>query len=1209
MNIKIKEIIRQVTAVQNSEEIDLLFRSLVRELESYLKLESLYSLEEITIKEIKKSSDKDIFHIGANKNFENRSLKIEFLKIEKKYLPFIFLREAYYCFLPFELIYNYATNICINQIIENDLADLNNIDKWKIRIRESIVDYAFLRNDLDRLDKFFKLESPTEIDNPSIFFFNYLRMNAFLIDFRAEDIYNKIFKIYVYKSSKAMRNDEIAETIRILTYIFYRVKSYRALLDYQKYFSQFKESNELQTFLGLRAFNKNMKWITNYTYIAPSYRLNDETLGISSLFCILRFNPGLRKNQIEKLVTNLPFFWITKSSELNFAIDVSGFFRIPNEYIRDLSDFLKNLEDFGYITDLICQIRDDSFESNLNLNYFREFYLINRIINPNHKNYDNNYEIMFKLDSPSKLSNLNLTIIDFLTMDRLWRWGITGFSFEKRAEAARLIKSDLLNIILSQRNHLKELKKCLTKICSNEILKKNFVDLINHNKNFGFFFIKELLENLLYLLELFKSALIDSPHVKNSSQLKELLERGKVSRILKDRILIKNPTLQKVIFKEYLPLYFQNKKIFDEKVEMIKIFSSFFRNTFNLKIFNLNAIIRIIEEADLRKTIYSTKETKLKKINLDVKGSNITSNYIDDLLDIYLNSDPPIIKPILISTINTTNFAKYYGILVIKDNDRTQSILKNIKIYFPRFNIYRGTDIFTKEKSFIVELYLPNITNEEKGIFLSIIYNIFQNDIIKFKRYLYDGFVYAPLTMDYLDYGTRRFFYTEDLFSQFFIYTKHLFGDLRKSENVITNLETFKYFWSKENNLDYLVELVQDRCSREQIDFNSRNINNLIQFHIDLEKITYNSEEFKESKTNEFFKRYIKAIKFIPNLQAFGFGQYYLFFQSDNLDLIDFKLLFSNAFQGVKYSATFDTNISLMIKYLFPYRNPNLAYINWLVKSKKIVSEYCFFLIRSLRIIFHFDFNLSLEGWDLDANNFKTYLQKILFDPIFNIQFRGNKEFNIGNSSISNYYGKNSEILEKLELIYSQKATDLKSILGTRKKALFEPIEELINKKLIFPYLKLKNLGLIEKLYILLLDVKREHIEKLFKAFNFFNFAFFYEIEGEFFIRGFPDVKTFENGVLIKLYLPDTDLSEFQKIFDLLFHYLDIEYYLILNDLFKGETLIKSVYGNLKFLETYNPLKNFIWNDKDKIWMNHKLFGENFEPKYPDLIPKENENS
>ena len=48
-----------------------------------------------------------------------------------------------------------------------------------------------------------------------------------------------------------------------------------------------------------------------------------------------------------------------------------------------------------------------------------------------------------------------------------------------------------------------------------------------------------------------------------------------------------------------------------------------------------------------------------------------------------------------------------------------------------------------------------------------------------------------------------------------------------------------------------------------------------------------------------------------------------------------------------------------------------------------------------------------------------------------------------------------------------------------------------------------------------------------------------------------------------------------------------------------------SVFGNLDFLKEYNSLRNLVWNERDNKWLNHKLFNENFEPQYPDLIPPE----
>ena len=162
----------------------------------------------------------------------------------------------------------------------------------------------------------------------------------------------------------------------------------------------------------------------------------------------------------------------------------------------------------------------------------------------------------------------------------------------------------------------------------------------------------------------------------------------------------------------------------------------------------------------------------------------------------------------------------------------------------------------------------------------------------------------------------------------------------------------------------------------------------------------------------------------------------------------------------------------------------------------------------------------------------------------------------------------------------------------------------LLNKDLIFPYISLKNIGLQDKIYIILPDLNRETIDKLIKIFSFFNYGFVYEIEGQYFIHGFPTEKQFKNGLMIEIYLPECELSELERVFDLLFEYLKINDYLILNDLIQGDDLIKSVFEDLNFLNSYNPLKNFKWDEKTEEWVNPKLFNEKFEPKYPELLPK-----
>jgi hypothetical protein len=212
------------------------------------------------------------------------------------------------------------------------------------------------------------------------------------------------------------------------------------------------------------------------------------------------------------------------------------------------------------------------------------------------------------------------------------------------------------------------------------------------------------------------------------------------------------------------------------------------------------------------------------------------------------------------------------------------------------------------------------------------------------------------------------------------------------------------------------------------------------------------------------------------------------------------------------------------------------------------------------------------------------------------------KEFNVGDLNFSDYYGPDSLEFKALSQIYNRQSLDIKSFLTRRYFTIINHITKLLKKGLIFPYISVKNLDLIEEITIILPNVKQELNETIIKIFSFFNVGFIYEVEGEYFIHGFDEVIKFENGMMIKLHLPDCQLDEFEKLFDLIFEYLEIDHYLVLNDLVDGENLIRSTFKELKFLETYNPLINLNWNDKDKRWRNHKLFNENFEPVYPNLF-------
>ncbi|MFX1337748.1 MAG: hypothetical protein ACFFDK_03995, partial [Promethearchaeota archaeon] len=888
-----------------------------------------------------------------------------------------------------------------------------------------------------------------------------------------------------------------------------------------------------------------------------------------------------------------------RSSVSYFAVEIAGWFVIPSLYLKDLYYFFEKLERNGYIIKKIL-IQHDHAGNILNLNYFREFYRKDRMINPDHSQYQKKYEIDFNFNLKIEKTH-DVSILEYIILNRIMFWSTSGFSFERRTETLKTIKSDLFHEILSRRTTIRRLIKNIEIFHEDKELKTDFLDFITNNERFGFFFIKEWLEKLIFSLKLIKKVLDPETNLKNIYQVQDFMRKANISTNIYENLLLENEDIMKRIFQDFLPKYFENRGGFKQEIEKYQRFLNLLESCFRLKIFDLKAIKRIIKDETIKNRIYSIKQNKLNEILQNYKLRNITSRDIDDILDLFLNKS--VIKPLLINTINTTNFAKYFIEMIIIDNKETDDILNKIKAFFPRVVNDSGINFFSNERLRLVQLYLPNITEEEKELLIAIILNLFSENIISLKRYFFEGFLTPGDLKDFFDINNREFFYTPDLFEQFYIYINKIFG------NELNSIEEKKFnksvlFWSKNKNFKNLVKQIDDRVSREQTEFDFNKLSNLVNFHKNLEKIIITQDKMKLLKTQDFFQKYVKTIKFKPTLHHFNIGQYYLHIRPKDLNEIDFKLLFQNTFQKVKYPAYIDDTPSLFIKFLFPYRNPNMTYINWLAKSKKIISEYCIFYVKKFYPILHFDYNLGSNGWELEANHFKAFLQKVLFEPGYSKELSILKEFNIGDSRNSKNYSPNSDEFKNLSEIFDWKSIDLKSILGSRNYSLIDKITSLIQNNLIVPYIKLKNLDLQDKIYIILPSVEKKSIEVIIKVFSFFNYCFIYEIEGEFFIYENLDEIKFENGLLIKLYLPQTEISNFQKNFDLLFHYLKIKKYLILNDMVNGEELIKNIYGSSKFLETYNPLKNLIWNDKDRIWINHKLFNEKFEPIYPDLIPK-----
>jgi len=1055
----------------------------------------------------------------------------------------------------------------------------------------------------DRLEKFFQTQEKEGSHDLKKFFFQYIVREQIFITNKQDDFYTIFHQEFVNNISKLIKKDEIIETIRCLIYIFYKVKNYKGLTSYKKYFQEFKENCEIESELSERKFNKYFDWIKKNSNIAPSYQLNWNEVNVCVIALFLRFNPLLAKIKVYQFIENSPFFISLKTSNNNFAVELSGYMILPRPYLDDFIKFIKRLKRSNYITKSFCLLRA-SQNHLINLNYLREYSQKYRIINPNHQAYDKRNEIEFQVDFGKKFSEPSLSVLEFSILDRIRMLSIGGFGFERRAETLKTLKSDLINEIITQRAIISKLNSNLNNLYLLEDLKSQFLQFLTKNMNYGFFIIKNMLEVYLIVMNFAEDVRVNNKQIKSKSNFNDIIKSRYQSHLIENNLLLSDPHLIKPIIRDVISIFFETKEVIKEEVKKYKSFYDLIIAFYNMKLFNINMIKKIVINKELVQKIYSIKEEKLEKIYEKFKLSQITSQVINNILDKLLNNRPPIISPLLINTVIMKEYVNDFLQLILTNSTETRKILKQIQIFFPRILINYTKELISDEKLVYVEISTPYFTKKEKGLLFSILYNNFKKEMLYGKFFLWTGMIKGFLSKNFYDFGQKEFFFTKDLYDQYFLYVKNIFGSYLESWKEEKN-ENQECFWSKEKNLLDLVKKVNDRVMSENHDYNETHLNKLIDFHENQKNYLLNKEKFKMLKQEYFFTNFIKTIKFIPSLEYFGLGQYFLYLYPTNMNELDFKLLLLNTFQKIKYPTSIDSSNSLFIKYIMPYGSPNLKYLHWLARSKKIIREYCGFFINKVYKILHFNNKLSQQGWIYDKDKFKMHMQEVLFNPKYKPVNSINMAFEIGNKSISSYLGPESLEFESLSQIYDTQSIDIKSYLATKKAKTINHITSLLKKNLIFPYLSLKNLDLHNIVYIIVPNLKKESIDTVVKVFSFFNVATIYETRGEYFIYGFKQEIRFPTGLMIKVYFPKCEISEFERLFDLLFEYLEVKNYVILNDLVDGSSLVKSVYGGLDFLKSYNPLKNLEWNKQQKRWENPKVFTSKFDPIYPDLVAKD----
>ena len=774
--------LKKLSNMDDPIEINQIFMYLTNELKAYLNLEVVNKKVEIYIvEEVNEKSDLDtrLYRYGVSRSIRDDIYSIKLLKNYKKFFPFQLLKTAYLTFIPNNLKEKQLIDFAINQFVEIDLQEFTSVNEWGLFIRERFLNYNFLSDQSDkfRFDKFLKLKETKDSESPKKFFFEYIRQNPHLnFDENLQFYYNKMYEDFIFKSSKNLQSNEIAETLRILTKIFYKVKNCDTLEGFCNYFNTFKKQGIVQTDLSLRSFSKNLRWINKNEFITPTYYFDWKALNIAYLACYLKFNPLLEKAQIDKIVNQLPFLIMPKLSVSNFKADLSAYFVIPRVYIKDLVYMLEKMERNGYIFKKHCSLAK-KYVFSLNLNYFREFYKNGQIIDPKNKNYSKDFELEFTQIYNKDFNEPNLTLLDFLILERIKFFSYVGINFSRNREISNIIKSDYFNFFIGENSLIEELENSLKLLNESPELRKEFQNFLERNQNFGFFYLKDELEKWINYFKIIEKDLKNTSRLNNLIHFKEFVEKENILQSIEESNIFTPIDANSFAFKNLFLNYLNSKDKYIKEVEKLRFFCKFIELCSNLKIFNINSIKRMIIDQDLLNKITKLKKERLRELKISNKTYNISNKTINLRLVEFIKKEPKIIKPYLIDSIWTNTIASYFPQIILKNSPEVRIAINKIKNYFPKSYFYETTDLFSSQEYIFLQLFIPHLNNSEKITLISIMTKIFRENIISFKRYAWDGFLHTFSRKDFYDFKKKEFFYSKDLFKQFFLYTKSICGE------------------------------------------------------------------------------------------------------------------------------------------------------------------------------------------------------------------------------------------------------------------------------------------------------------------------------------------------------------------------------------------------------------------------------------------------
>jgi len=87
--------------------------------------------------------------------------------------------------------------------------------------------------------------------------------------------------------------------------------------------------------------------------------------------------------------------------KVSFSYSITGFFVLPKVYLEELKDLLKKMEDYGYLIEKRL-MNLESYSLFVNLNYLRDCFSKESLLDPKLDIYNDEYEIEFKMNFKGK---------------------------------------------------------------------------------------------------------------------------------------------------------------------------------------------------------------------------------------------------------------------------------------------------------------------------------------------------------------------------------------------------------------------------------------------------------------------------------------------------------------------------------------------------------------------------------------------------------------------------------------------------------------------------------------------------------------------------------------------------------------------------------------------------------------------------------------